>query len=1151
MKYLVKVLLIAFWVIMSAVLAVVGTLSCAQRLLRPHQLTAIMQKLANDYLDADVAMGRVELAFRPKFPLLFLEVDSLTIISKSFAGLTPEQRAALPVYADTLLTVDHLSGGMDVKAFMTRNEIVLHRIDIAGAGVNIVMDGSGRGNFDIYNSNSGPDTTAIDMPRIVLDRFTFTDSKEFRYFNAIDSTAATVLMLDDAGVDGSSSPLYRLKVSGRINSPVARTLLALDDIGFGVDGRVFWSPQTPSRIRVEECDLNCAFVNAHVDASLLFDTTMVVESARANLKPLAVQDVVDALPEDIRKKYALTPRNFKTDATVAVDFELTNPMVLGTDTIPHAAVAVTIPDCAVRYGKADFRKVGLEMRATLNGNDPDLAVVEIERFDIAGPATGLRIAGNVTNAATDARFDGTVKGRCQLKSLPPQVANLLGGFISGVVTADVHAMGNASMFDQANFHKLDVRGTLSGADLFFLANDTAKMVDIDKLTVKFGTNERRRTEADTLSGRLLTAKLQVDTAHVLIDGVNMLIAGLDLGVGTENMPPSADTTLVIPIGGGIKVGRFNVESVTDSAGMKLKSLLGTLILRRYKGNAHAPEIIANLEAGSLSAGTKTTRLLLRDTRINATMHKLPPRERRTSPAVKHVADSLSRLHPDLPMDSVYRLAIEKRRHRPGEPRKRRVYGEITDEDSEVIEWDLSNGFRKFLLGWQLNGSLATRNARLFTPMFPLRNRIRQLDITFSNDSVNLRGVRYTAGRSDMAISGLISNIRRGLTSKTGNNSLKLNFNIISDTLDVNQLAAAAFAGSAYAERMRNSRENHTFNFDNDESELDREFDALVKDQPDQSGPLLVPVNLDARINLQANNIQYSDLTMTGLKGDVLMYRGALNLHDLHAASDIGSLGISALYYAPKTTDMSFSFGLMLDRIDIARFLNLVPAVDSVMPLMRDFSGIIDADIAASVDIDTAMNFVLPTLDAAVRITADSLAFINPDTYRTMGKWLRFKDKTDNRVKHVNVEMIVRNDILQIFPFEFDIDRYRLGIVGSNDLAMNFDYHIAVLKSPLPFKFGITIKGNPDKYKVRFGGANFKAGQAAESVGVVNTARVNLLTQIENVFRRGVSNSRFSRIRLDMPSGPVGPSMDTELSPQDSLVLMREGFIPDTKIPDEK
>lgn len=1141
MKYIVKILLVCFWTAMAALLALLGVFVCSTKLLKPDALTPIAEKLANDYLDAHVSMSRVELTFKPKFPLLFVQVDSLVIVSKAFDNLSSDARQALPAYADTLLTVDRLNGGMDLHAYFADNEIVLHTIDIVGAGVNIVLDAEGHGNFDIYNSDSGPDTTAINMPKIVLDRFSFSDSREFRYFNAVDSTAATVLMLDEAGVDGSRSPTYSLKVSGRVNSPLARTLIALDDIGFGVDGRVFWSPQTPSKIRIEECDLRCAFVSARADASLLFDTTMIIESARVCMQPLKLQDVVEALPDNVRQKYALTPRYFQTDATVGLNIELKRPMTLGNDTIPYAVVGIAIPESSLRYGKADFRKLALEMQAVLNGNDLDHAYAEISRFDIAGPATGLRIAGKVSNIASDPHFDGTVKGRCELKHLPPQVANLMGGFISGMVTADVRAIGDASMFDQANFHKLDLRGSLSGSKLFYLANDTAKMVDINRLDINFGTNVRRLTQADTLSARLLTAKIQVDTAHVLIDGVNMLIEDLDLGVGTENSRPSADTTLVVPLGGGIKVGRFNVENVTDSAGMKLKSLLGTLVLRRYKGHVRAPEIIANFEAGSLSAGTKTTRLLLRDTRINASMHKLP--NRRTSSAVRRTAESISRAHPDLPMDSVYRLAIEKRRHRPGEPRKRRVYGEITADDSEVIEWELSNGFRKFLLGWQLDGSLATRNARLFTPMFPLRNRIRQLDITFSNDSVNLRGVRYAAGRSDMAISGLISNIRRGLTSKQGNNSLKLNFNIISDTLDVNQLAAAAFSGSAYAERARRTQQDQTFHFDMDESEIDREFDALVKNKPDEAGPLLVPTNIEAQIHLQANNIQYADLTMTGLRGDVLMYNGALNLHDLKAASDIGSLGISALYYAPRTTDMSFSFGLELDRIDIARFLNLVPAVDSVMPLMRDFSGIIDAEIAASVDIDTAMNFVLPTLDAAVRVSADSLAFINPDTYRTIGKWLRFKDKTDNRVKHVNVEMMVRNDLLQIFPFEFDIDRYRLGIAGSNDLAMNFDYHIAVLKSPLPFKFGITIKGNPDKYKVRFGGAKFKSGEIAESVGVVDTARVNLISQIENVFRRGVDRSRFSRIRLDMPSGPVGPTLDTELSPQDSLVLIREGFIP--------
>ena len=146
-----------------------------------------------------------------------------------------------------------------------------------------------------------------------------------------------------------------------------------------------------------------------------------------------------------------------------------------------------------------------------------------------------------------------------------------------------------------------------------------------------------------------------------------------------------------------------------------------------------------------------------------------------------------------------------------------------------------------------------------------------------------------------------------------------------------------------------------------------------------------------------------------------------------------------------------------------------------------------------------------------------------------------------------MEFLVRDNVMQTFPFSFDIDRYRLGVSGSNDLAMNFNYHISVLKSPLPFKFGINIKGNPDKFKVRFGGAKFKEGMAVESVGIVDTARVSLIKQIEGIFRRGVQNSRFARIDIKAPvqAGELdGP--DPGLSHADSLALQREGLIPATE-----
>ena len=145
---------------------------------------------------------------------------------------------------------------------------------------------------------------------------------------------------------------------------------------------------------------------------------------------------------------------------------------------------------------------------------------------------------------------------------------------------------------------------------------------------------------------------------------------------------------------------------------------------------------------------------------------------------------------------------------------------------------------------------------------------------------------------------------------------------------------------------------------------------------------------------------------------------------------------------------------------------------------------------------------------------------------------------------MNAEMTIKNNMMQLYPFIFDLDRYKLGVQGHNDLNMNFDYHVAVLKSPLPFKFGINIKGNIDDYKIRLGKARLNERQVASSVPIVDTTRVNLMAQIESVFRRGVDNSRFAR--LNIMSAPSAATIDLNadtISHADSLIFIKEGLIP--------
>lgn len=1118
-------------------------LICSVKLLSPDKLTPIVEHLANKNLNADVSIAKVELSFKPAFPILKLEVDSLAVISHAFDSIPAENRAALPQWSDSLLSFDRFYGSVDIGAFLKRGEIAIKDVELVRPAVNIVLDADGIGNFDIAkpaqtDSTETKTSSAIAVPPFSISHFAFVEPREIRYFNAADNTSASILLLNDVRLD-AGHPAYYIKIDGDINSPLAKNAINIEDLSFGLDGHLNWNPKQPSMVAFEEMKIYGAFVNATLDATVKLDSTLTIDKARLRVDPVKIEDMLGILPDSIRRANRLLPPYFTTDGAIGLTAELDSPFTPERDSIPRAHAVVSMKDCKVHYGQAELRQLGFDIEAAVNGPDLNTASVNIRRLEAAGPATHLRISGTAHNLLADPDFKGSVVGDIELRKLPPIVANLAQGFIKGRLDADIEVSGRASMFSAENFHKLYAKGRLVGKGLYYLSNDTAKMAEINKATIIFGTQHTRRDSTGAAGAPMLAAAIDIDTAAILVNGVDINLGGLKLGAGVENKGRSTDTTLVVPVGGGIKLASLNIVSITDSAGARMRDLEGHVGLRRFKDMARVPEISTRLNIGRIAAGAPSTRLVIRKAHLDASMHKLPMRNGAQRKAFKAFYDSLRTLHPDISPDSVMQLAIAKRKHRPGH---RRVHESLSSSDVEIIEWGLSQGFRRFLLGWQLNGTLTTRNARLATPYFPLRNRINRLDISFSNDSVNLRNVRYRAGRSDVRMTGLISNIKRGLTSKRAGNSLKINFDIKSDTIDVNELASAAFAGSAYAERIRKGA-SHIAISDNDDA-IDRQLDALVSEEPDKAGPLLIPTNIDGQMRLNADNVIYADMAMTGLAGDIMLYDGGVNLHRLHAGSDAGDLVLSALYSAPKASDMHFGFGLDLQKFNIERFLRLVPPVDSMLPIMRDFSGIINAEIAATVDIDSTMNLELPTLDAAIRLTGDSLAFINAQTYATLGKWLRFRDRADNKIKHMNVEMIVRDNMVQIFPFSFDIDRYRLGVVGYNDLDLNFDYHISVLKSPLPFKFGVTVKGTPDKFKVRLGGAKFKEGEVAKSINVVDTARVNLLKQIEGVFRRGVSNSRFAPLKIDAPDIVKQlAEPEPKLSSADSTAFIREGLIP--------
>ncbi|MDE6099108.1 MAG: hypothetical protein K2G24_09495 [Muribaculaceae bacterium] len=1127
-----RLLKITAWTLFALLLLTAGTLIVAVRLLHPERLTPLACAAANKYLNADVSLGRAELNLSASFPFLEITVDDLDVMARDLRHIAPEHRAALPEYADTLLTLKQLKGSINLSKLL-RNEIELGDVTFTSPGINIVVVSENLNNFNIVPPSDNDDPSGP-IPAISIRRFAIVDPKPFRYYNHADGTDME-LNLHSVVIEGIDNPRYTCDFRGSLPlNGIAPEILG--NVPFDINGDVVWNAATPQLLDLENFSFDISMFGGKFDTSLDFGNDLVVKSLHLQLKPIPAGEILAMLPSGILHDAGL-PDDFAITAKPEIELTLDKPYNTASGSVPHATANIVIPPSEITFDKTVFHNFSTDLSIQTHGDDLDKAKLNLTSLTLAGDATDVRLSGSLTGLNSDPFFNGTFEGHVDLRKLPRSLSRLVQGYASGSINANLRIAGRPSMFAPGSYYKLAVAGDLTGRNLYWLSSDTANMAYARNTKIHFGNDETFKTDKHQKI-QLLHAYIDIDSINVLHTQYSFKATGFHLGAGTRNQRYNSDSTAVTPLGGSLKIASFNFRLLSDSILVRARDISGNVAMRAADGDIHRPLFDFDLDIARLATGDPNTRLMLSNADVNFSAMKLP--QRKAPKEFTRTADSIKAARPDLPPDSVYALAMKKYRHRKGA--MPRVHAQITDQDDEIIDWGTSRQLKQLLLGWKLNGHILSDRVSLFTAYFPIRNRIRNFNITFNNDTVKLNNIEYKVGHSDFLLSGQITNIRRGLTSRNHKQSVKANFDIVSDTVDVNQLADLTFRGAAYSEN-KHRQSLHLDRLDSDES-LDSEIDRYVAGTTDSMAPLLIPRNIEAVFNVKANNILYSDLILHNLGGTVLVYDGALNLHRLKAASDIGSVAMSALYQAPNINELRFGFGLDIKRFDIHGFLKMVPAIDSVMPLIRDFDGIIDADIAATVNLHRNMDFDMPSLHAAVNITGDSLKLIDADTYRTIGKWLMFKNKQNNIIKHMSVEMVVDSSMMQIYPFVFDLDRYRLGVQGYNDLDMNFNYHIAVLKSPLPFKFGVNIKGNPDKYKVRLGGAHFNEKQAIERVAITDTTRVNLIRQIENVFRRGVDNSRFSRLRINARPTAAEIDLNTDtLTRADSTRLIQEGLIP--------
>lgn len=377
--------------------------------------------------------------------------------------------------------------------------------------------------------------------------------------------------------------------------------------------------------------------------------------------------------------------------------------------------------------------------------------------------------------------------------------------------------------------------------------------------------------------------------------------------------------------------------------------------------------------------------------------------------------------------------------------------------------------------WMPKGIVGFNRLRFRTPEFGLPIRMSKTAVTVDGPKITLKNASVRIGRSNMTATGDMMGVYRAMTK---GEKLTAHLSLTSDLIDCNQLI-------------------NSLSFPEDTTEV------LTDSVPSEMKLFVIPRNIDFELQTDLKKVIFEKMLFENVHGAVDIKNQAIHLEDLSMRALDADMKAVMVYKAGSPRGGYAGFDFKIRNINIAKLVDFVPALDTIVPMLHSFKGRVMFDVAADARLDSAMNIRIPTLRSAIHIKGDSLVLMDGETFAEISKMLMFKNKKENVFDSISVNVTVHDGNVTVYPFLVEIDRYKAAVGGEQGLDMNFNYHISILKSPLPFKAGVNISGNLDKMKFRIGKAKYKDAVTPAAVHRVDSTRMNMGNEIVNRFRRVV------------------------------------------------
>ena len=314
-----------------------------------------------------------------------------------------------------------------------------------------------------------------------------------------------------------------------------------------------------------------------------------------------------------------------------------------------------------------------------------------------------------------------------------------------------------------------------------------------------------------------------------------------------------------------------------------------------------------------------------------------------------------------------------------------------------------------------SGTVRATNVTYRSKDLPQGMRISSGTATFNNNQVALQSLNGTAGSSDFAASGTISNYLGYLF--TPGQALKGNLTVNSRNFNVNEwmvdeVSAKPTATGGAAPAKAN-------------------------------GVLQIPKFFDLVLNSHVDNVTYDNLKLNNAAGVVAVNDQTATLRNLTFNTLGATFGTTGSYSSKNLAHPKFNFGLNIKDLNFQKAFSAFNTIKTLVPLASQVEGVFGTTFSVSGEMGPDMFPNLATLTGKGLFDVVRAAVGQSETLNKLASLTTLPDLKNFVVLNKKIQANLVNGNLVVQPFDLQIGDIKMTLGGQNSLSGALAYVTAI------------------------------------------------------------------------------------------------------------